>query len=62
MTDECTPEAMCDEQSWDYIHPDVLRAACQIMSDLKHWEYFDKCSPLQCAKHLFVRDFHPVDL
>lgn len=62
MTDECTPEAMCDEQSWDYIHPDVLRAACQIMSDLKHWEYFDKCSPLQCAKHLFVRDFRPVDL
>lgn len=62
MTNECTPEAMCDEQSWDYIHPDVLRAACQIMSDLKHWEYFDKCSPLQCAKHLFVLDFCPVDL
>lgn len=62
LTNECTPEAMCDEQSWDYIHPDVLRAACQTMSDLKHWEYFDKCSPLQCAKHLFVRDFRPVDL
>lgn len=62
MTDECTPEAMCDEQSWDYIHPNVLRAACQIMSDLKHWEYFDKCPPLQCAKHLFVQDFRPVDL
>ena len=62
LTNECTPEAMCDEQSWDYIHPDVLRAACQIMSDLKHWEYFDKCSPLQCAKHLFANDFRPVDL
>lgn len=62
MTDECTPEAMCDEQSWDYIHPDVLRAACQIMSDLKHWEYFDNCTPLQCAKHLIANDFSPVDL
>lgn len=37
-------------------------AACQIMSELKHWEYFDKCSPLQCAKHLFANDFRPVDL
>lgn len=60
--EECTPEKLCDETSWDYREPVVLRAACQIMSDLKHWEYFDKCSPLQCAKHLFANDFRPVDL
>lgn len=60
--EECTPETICDEKSWSYREPVVLRAACQIMSDLKHWEYFDKCSPLQCAKHLFANDFRPVDL
>ena len=60
--EDCTPETVCDEQSWDYREPVVLRAACQIMSDLKHWEYFDKCSPLQCAKHLFANDFNPIDL
>lgn len=58
----CTPEDLCDEKSWDYKPPIVLRAACQIMSGLKHWEYFDKCSPLQCAKHLIANDFRPVDL
>lgn len=58
----CTPETVCDEKSWSYKEPVVLRAACQIMSELKHWEYFDKCSPLQCAKHLFANDFRPVDL
>lgn len=57
-----TPETICDEKSWSYREPVVLRAACQIMSELKHWEYFDKCSPLQCAKHLFANDFRPVDL
>ena len=60
--EDCTPETICDEKSWSYREPVVLRAACQIMSDLKHWEYFDKCSPLQCAKHLFANDFRPVDL
>lgn len=60
--EECTPETICDEKSWSYREPVVLRAACQIMSGLKHWEYFDKCSPLQCAKHLFANDFRPVDL
>lgn len=60
--EDCTPETICDEKSWDYREPAVLRAACQIMSELKHWEYFDKCSPLQCAKHLFANDFRPVDL
>lgn len=60
--EECTPETICDEKSWSYREPVVLRAACQIMSELKHWEYFDKCSPLQCAKHLFANDFRPVDL
>ena len=60
--EECTPETICDEKSWSYREPVVLRAACQIMNDLKHWEYFDKCSPLQCAKHLFANDFRPVDL
>ena len=60
--EDCTPETVCDEKSWSYREPVVLRAACQIMSDLKHWEYFDKCSPLQCAKHLFANDFRPVDL
>ena len=59
---DCTPETICDEKSWSYREPVVLRAACQIMSELKHWEYFDKCSPLQCAKHLFANDFRPVDL
>lgn len=59
---KCTPEDLCDEKSWDYKPPIVLRAACQIMSELKHWEYFDKCSPLQCAKHLIANDFRPVDL
>lgn len=61
-SEECTPETICDEKSWDYKPPIVLRAACQIMSELKHWEYFDKCSALQCAKHLFANDFRPVDL
>lgn len=60
--EDCTPEDICDEKSWSYREPVVLRAACQIMSELKHWEYFDKCSPLQCAKHLFANDFRPVDL
>ena len=60
--EDCTPETICDEKSWDYRPPIVLRAACQIMSELKHWAYFDKCSPLQCAKHLFANDFRPVDL
>lgn len=57
-----TPEKLCDEQSWDYREPIVLRAACQIMSGLKEWEYFDQCTPLQCAKHLIAQDFRPVDL
>lgn len=60
--EDCTPETICDEKSWSYREPIVLRAACQIMSELRHWEYFDKCSPLQCAKHLFANDFRPVDL
>lgn len=60
--EECTPETICDEKSWSYREPVVLRAACQIMSELRHWEYFDKCSPLQCAKHLIAQDFRPVDL
>ena len=60
--EDCTPETICDEKSWSYREPAVLRAACQIMSELRHWEYFDKCSPLQCAKHLFANDFRPVDL
>ena len=60
--EDCTPEDICDEKSWSYRGPVVLRAACQIMSELKHWEYFDKCPPLQCAKHLFANDFRPVDL
>ena len=62
LLSRCTPEDLCDEKSWDYKPPIVLRAACQIMSELKHWEYFDKCSPLQCAKHLIANDFRPVDL
>lgn len=57
-----TPEKLCDETSWDYREPVVLRAACQIMSGLKEWEYFDQCTPLQCAKHLIAQDFRPVDL
>lgn len=60
--EDCTPETICDEKSWSYREPVVLRAACQIMSGLTQWEYFDKCSPLQCAKHLFANDFRPVDL
>lgn len=60
--EDCTPEDICDEKSWSYREPVVLRAACQIMSELKHWEYFDKCSPLQCAKRLFANNFRPVDL
>lgn len=60
--EDLTPEKMCDETSWDYRPPIVLRAACQIISGLKHWEYFDKCTALQCAKHLFAQDFRPVDL
>ena len=60
--EDLTPEKLCDETSWDYRPPVVLRAACQIMSDLRHWEYFDKCSTLQCTKHLIAQDFRPVDL
>lgn len=60
--EECTPEDICDEKSWSYREPVVLRAACQIMSGMTQWEYFDKCSALQCAKHLFANDFRPVDL
>lgn len=57
-----TTEDLCDEKSWEYRPPVVLRAACQIMSGLTQWEYFDKCSTLQCAKHLIAQDFRPVDL
>lgn len=57
-----TTEDLCDEKSWEYRPPVVLRAACQIMSDLRHWRYSDKCSTLQCAKHLIAQDFRPVDL
>lgn len=60
--EERTPETICDEKSWSYREPVVLRAACQIISELRYWEYFDKCSALQCAKHLLAKDFHPVDL
>lgn len=60
--EDLTPEKLCDETSWDYRPPIVLRAACQIMSDMKEWEYFDKCTALQCAKHLIAQDFRPVDL
>lgn len=60
--EDLTPEKLCDETSWDYREPVVLRAACQIMSNMKEWEYFDQCTPLQCAKHLIAQDFRPVDL
>lgn len=60
--DDLTPEKLCDETSWNYRPPIVLRAACQIMSNMKEWEYFDKCTALQCAKHLIAQDFRPVDL
>lgn len=59
---KCTTEDLCDEKSCKYRPSIVLRAACQIMSGLTQWEYFDKCSPLQCAKHLIAQDFRPVDL
>mgnify|MGYP000893849956 CR=1 FL=1 len=59
---KCTTEDLCDEKSWEYRPPIVLRAACQIMSGMTQWEYFDKCSALQCAKHLIAQDFRPVDL
>ena len=60
--EDLTPKKLCDKTSWDYRPPVVLRAACQIMSGLKEWEYFDQCTPLQCAKHLIAQDFRPVDL
>lgn len=60
--EDLTPEKLCDEKSWDYRPPVVLRAACQIMSGMTQWEYFDKCTALQCAKHLIAQDFRPVDL
>lgn len=47
--------AMPDLNSW-------FRATCQVLSEMKHWEYFNTCSALQCARHLVAKDFTPQDL
>lgn len=58
-----SPEKVVDEDNlFEYVPTNVLRAACQILSGYKHWDYFDTCSPLQCARHLFANDFTPSDL
>lgn len=60
---EWTPEDLLDDSNvFAYISPRILRASCQVLSDYKQWEYFDTCSPLQCARHLVAGDYSPRDL
>lgn len=58
-----SPADFIDEGNvFAYTPEHVLRAACQILSDLNHWEYFDTCSSLQCAIHLITQDYSPRDI
>lgn len=58
-----TPEDILDKGNiLAYITPDILRGACQVLSDYKHWKYFNTCSALQCARHLVAGDFASNDL
>lgn len=41
---------------------EAWRAACQLMSNYVSWEYFDTCSLYQCAKHIILGDFTPMDI
>lgn len=45
-----------------YTSENTLRATCQILSNLKHWQYFDTCSNLQCVIHLMEQDYSPCDI
>lgn len=42
-----------------YTSENTLRATCQILSNFKHWEYFDTCSNLH---HLMEQDYSPCDI
>lgn len=47
---------------WPPLSENEARAACQVLSDYKAWEYFDTCSCYQCAKHLIENNFTPKDI
>lgn len=58
-----TPEGLIDSCGFFSTEPEcVLRAACQVFSGYAHWEYFNTCSPVQCARHIAAWDFSPEDI
>lgn len=58
-----TPEGLIDSCGFFDAEPEhVLRAACQVFSGYAHWEYFNTCSPVQCARHIAAWDFSPEDI
>lgn len=58
-----TPEDLIDSCGFFSTEPEyVLRAACQVFSGYAHWEYFNTCSPVQCARHIAAWDFSPEDI
>lgn len=58
-----TPEDLIDSCGFFNTEPEhVLRAACQVFSGYAHWEYFNTCSPVQCARHIAAWDFSPEDI
>ena len=58
-----TPEGLLTSYGFFDAEPEhVLRAACQVFSGYAHWEYFNTCSPVQCARHIAAWDFTPEDI
>lgn len=58
-----TPEDLIDSCGFFNTEPEhVLRAVCQVFSGYAHWEYFNTCSPVQCARHIAAWDFSPEDI
>ena len=58
-----TPEDLLTSYGFFDAEPEhVLRAACQVFSGYAHWEYFNTCSPVQCARHIAAWDFSPEDI
>ena len=55
-----TPEGLIDSCGFFSTEPEyVLRAACQVFSGYFHWEYFNTCSPVHCARHIAAWHFSP---
>lgn len=58
-----TPENLLTSYGFFDAEPEhVLRAACQVFNGYAHWEYFNTCSPVQCARHIAAWDFSPEDI